>query len=139
MATITTVHQELSDEQLLEALENLKGQQEFYNDQVNRVEVILFQRMAEIGSTIIPSDIYECQIKTDPKWDYSAFRELQNIFTVDDFTSCYTPEHTVEKMVGISWNTTTVRALCKRYGAKAQAIYARARMEGRKTLTFKRK
>ena len=139
MATTPTVHQELSDEQLLEALENLKGQQEFYNDQVNRVEVILFQRMAEIGSTIIPSDIYECKVTAKAEFDYSAFRELQNIFTVDDFSTCFTPEHTVEKMVEISWNTTTVRALYKHYGAKAQAIYDRARMEGRKTLTFKRK
>jgi len=139
MATTPTVHQELSNEELLEALENLKGHQEFYNDQVNRVEVILFQRMAEIGSTIIPSDIYECKVTAKAEFDYSAFRELQNIFTIDDFTSCYTPEHTVEKVVPINWHTTTVLALCKRYGAKAQAIYARARMEGRKTLTFKRK
>jgi hypothetical protein len=139
MATIPTVHQELSDEQLLEALENLKGQAEYYQGEANRAEFILSQRMAERGSTIIPSDIYECQIKTDPKWDYSAFRELQNIFTIHDFSTCFTPEHTVEKVVGISWNTTTVRALCKRYGAKAQAIYNRARMKGRETLTFKRK
>ena len=129
----------LSDDELLKELERLTALADEYAKAVGKIEQEALKRMGDRTATTIPSEDYECKLEIKNEFDYPAFRALKEVFNPSDFAECLIPEHTIETVVQEKWVTSTVKRLCREYGAETQAIYDRATIPGKRRLVFKRR
>ena len=134
-----TAHAHLSDDELLAEMEHIGAILEGFQNTLGHLEQEAYRRIEERGSTSIPSEVYECKIEIKNEFDYPAFRALKEVFNPSDFAECLIPEHTIETVVEEKWVTSTVKRLCREYGAETQAIYDRATIPGKRRLVFKRR
>ena len=129
----------LSDDELLKELERLTALADEYAKAVGKIEQEALKRMGDRTATTIPHEDYECKLEIKNEFDYPAFRALKEVFNPSDFAECLIPEHTIETVVQEKWVTSTVKRLCREYGAETQAIYDRATIPGKRRLVFKRR
>lgn len=125
---------ELDDAKLLQS----------YNGALESVRLLRQEiegRIKERGAVAIPSDTFLCEMPVRNTYTPESFVPLKELLSPADLATCWKAtwlETTVIEHPE-TWDTVKVLALGRRYGGEAQRVIEGARLEGRGSLTFRRR
>ena len=134
----SSIH-ELPDELLLECFDHYVEALKTFEGMKDRVEVELLRRMEEREATSIPSNTYEVKVTSKDTYDQARFTPLKEVLFESDLLHCYTPAHEKTELVPEKWDTTKLKAACRKYGAQALRTFEEAKIPGRPRLSVKAK
>ena len=125
----------LTLDQKLDAYAAAQAELEAMTDAVGRMRRDLIQEIMATGGTAAPSDKYICELKANSSFDITRWTGLKEALPREAIDHAWVPEATQQKVIPAHFDTTKLKAMCKKFGFSD--VFESARMEGPPTLVFK--
>ncbi len=129
----------LSDTELLEQYAQASEHLAEWRLTAGRLEQAIMERADERKAVGIPSEAYDCIIKTTYNYDQVILLPLKEELLDDDLDKCWSPEYTETKIHEARFNMVKLLPMARRYGGKVAEIVERSKVPAGRKLEFKAK